>query len=238
MRAAQLLAWCVVGTLSVGACGGKTEGGGSGGSGAQAGSGGGAGTAGSGAVAGSGAFGGAGGAMGGMGGMAAMGGTGAMGGMGAVGGGGGGSLEAKAEKVCAVINQLPCALPNCKKELGDAIGYAQSMGCTNELGMILDCALSYPLGCAGGEPSLAPPCQKYSQAFQDCIGVSPGCDGWGSSDGSCGMSCGYFDVTCKPFPGGGLQCSCDSGPNAGKVFNLPGTCNSPGFEDAINNVCG
>ncbi|MBK7581996.1 MAG: hypothetical protein IPI67_17535 [Myxococcales bacterium] len=254
MRRFSVLAVFGWGMVSLAACGGKTEGG-TGGAGAQAGSGG-SGAGGSGAQGGVGAGGSgavAGGGMGGVGNTGNAGGVGAFGGaggMGAVAGGGFGgtsvggaggsssSIDAKAQKVCAVISTLPCAQPDCKKQLSEAVDIAQSMGCVGELEKVLDCALSYPLNCQGGEPGLAPPCKNISEAFQNCIGNNPGCSGWASSDGSCGLSCGYYDVTCKPVGGGYITCTCDSGPNAGKFFKLQNNCNSPSFEDAVSNVCG
>ena len=59
-----------------------------------------------------------------------------------------------------------------------------------------------------------------------------------SSDGSCGMSCNYFDVSCKPLPNGGLQCVCETGPSKGKLFKIGGSCGSPNFENAVTNFCG
>ncbi|MFO0569548.1 MAG: hypothetical protein U0263_28115 [Polyangiaceae bacterium] len=266
MRRTTFLLLTTSGALWLGACGGRTMDDGLGGAGAQAGSGGGGaggavGGGGSGAVGGafggggSGAFGGAvGGGGSGAGGSGAFGGGGfggsGAGGSGAFGGGGfggsgafggaggsGGGIYAKADKVCAVIQSLPCKQPNCKGDLYDAIDMAQSVGCTDELNKVFDCALTYPLICQGGDPSLAPPCANTADAFEQCVNGSPGCSSWGSSDGSCGLSCGYYDVTCKPQPGG-LSCACTSGPAAGKNFNTNGTCNSPNFEQKMQNFCG
>ena len=248
MKAIQFLAWCAAGSLALVACGGKTQIDGTGGSagsggGGSGGTSGGGGTAGiSGGAAGSGAFGGmaGSGAMGGMAGSGAMGGmagSGAMGGM--AGGGGSSSIWQKVDQVCKVISTLPCAMPGCKKELGQSVMMAQDEGCVPELEKILDCALAYPMTCKGGDPDLAPQCDKVSYLFEECVSGSSSCSSWGGSDGTCGIQCNEFDASCKPLPGGGgVQCACNSGPEAGKLFKLPMTCNSPNIQDAVTANCG
>ena len=154
------------------------------------------------------------------------------------GGGASTSIWQKVDKVCAAISKLPCKLQNCFGELADSVKMAESEGCGGELEDILDCALKYPLICKGGEPVLPPQCDKAQYYFEECIGSGPGCDSWGSSDGSCGMSCNYFDVSCKPLPNGGLQCVCETGPSKGKLFKIGGSCGSPNFENAVTNFCG
>ncbi|MBI3203064.1 MAG: hypothetical protein HYZ29_16120 [Myxococcales bacterium] len=241
MRAIQLLAFFAAGSAALGACGGKTQidatGGSAGSSGGGSGGSSGGGTAGiSGGTAGSGAFGGMAGS-GAFGGMAGSAGTGATGGV--AGGGGSSSIWQKVDQVCKVISTLPCAMPGCKKEIGESVMMAQDEGCLPELENILDCALTYPMTCKGGDPDLAPQCDKATYLFEECVSGSSSCSGWGGSDGSCGIKCNEFDASCKPLPGGGgVQCACNSGPEAGKLFKLPMTCSSPNLQDALSANCG
>lgn len=227
--------FCIVLGAWLTACGGKTDGGGTGGTAGAGGSGvGGTGNGGSG-TGGVGNTGNVGG-----GGVGNVGGGG-VGNTGNVGGGGSGGapsdIYAKAEAICGKIQSLPCAPADCKQELGESIQFAFQHGCDAELVVLFDCLLAYDIYCAPGEPDPSIPIQCFGaqDAFEECVTGGDDCGGYGSSDGSCGFSCSNppIGADCKPHPNGGLTCVCYNG----QSFSLPGTCSSPGWEQAAKQIC-
>ena len=133
------------------------------------------------------------------------------------------------------MSPLPCALPSCTGELSQAVKNAISAGCDAQIAAVLDCALSYPMYCANGEPQLAIECQKLVDALDQCAGTN--CNSWGASDGSCGVDCKGWGADCKPDSSGSVLCVCTLGPAIGKQFPLPGSCGSPSWQDQVAQHC-
>jgi hypothetical protein len=220
MRSSRSAVLWILAFSAISACGGKTETGGPGGGGAQAGSGGG-GSGGTGASGGggSGAFGG--------------------GGVGAFGGAGGSAgLEQKAEELCSMMSGLPCAIKDCKQQIGQSIQLVLASGCADVFDAVLDCALTHPMYCEPGndEPSLSPACDPILSKLATCMNQD-NCGGWSSSEGDCGLDCSSWGASCQPMPGG-LTCHCSFGPKAGKQFSMTGTCDSPGWSAYVTEACG
>jgi hypothetical protein len=244
MRSAWLLVTALVVT---GACGGKTETGGEGGGGALGGSGGsgvgGSGVGGSGvggagiggsATGGNGAFGGGGVGPGGFGG-------GGIGGAGA-GGSGGSGLDQKIQELCFLMSQLPCGIFDCVNQLHESATAAAQQGCSEELGLVFDCAIEFPLSCSspdpGDGPTLAPECGNVAENLAECMEGTGECATFGGGNG-CGMTCSgpnAWGVKCTSSPAG-LECVCTEGPNGGVAAVIGVQCNSPAWQETVANLC-
>jgi hypothetical protein len=142
-----------------------------------------------------------------------------------------------------VMSQLPCAIFDCVNQLHQAAAQATAAGCFAELNVVLDCARVFPMVCDSPDPSrgpsLAPQCRQVNRDLDDCMGGSGTCSGFGGSNGECGMSCTGpvpWGVKCAGSPAG-LSCVCSDGPNAGRQFSMPQSCNSPEWQRVVTSAC-
>lgn len=200
-------------SLACVACGSSSNGGGA--------TGGAAGSAGVGAVDAGSSGGASGGGGTGGGGNAATGG--AAGDAGSATGGASGVVSVQA--LCDAWDQAKCPYPDCLSKFSRTQKSATAFQCASEFDQWLSCATSKPVVC--GQYNLAEwdkSCDPAYNALHACV---PQCGGggligpgWNTCTVDCNGKNVQFKTKCEGENGSGnFQCSCDTGPKAGKTFS-------------------